>query len=97
VRDGSGNPKGNVDAEMVLHSVAIEYSHYDKAVFVAGDGDYACLYEYLERNKKLLRIIIHNSKSESSLLKKFQNYKTFIIYDKEKLEDKKWEASHINT
>ena len=86
VKDNLGKLKGNVDAELVLHSAAIEFLHYDKSVIVAGDGDYRCLYEFLIKKKKLLRIIIPNEKSESSLLKSFQKYKTFIVFDKSKLE-----------
>ncbi len=86
VKDHQGKPKGNVDAELVLHSVAIEYPKYDQAVIVSGDGDFHCLHEFLEKEKKLLSIIIPNTKTESSLLKRFQQYKTFIIYDKAKLE-----------
>ena len=86
VRDDYGKPKGNVDAELVLHTSAIEYSNYDKAVIVSGDGDFCCLHEYLEKKRKLLSIIIPNTKSESSLLKKFQKHKTFIIFEKDKLE-----------
>lgn len=40
VKDSMGKPKGNVDAELVLHTAAIEYLHYDKAVIVSGDGDF---------------------------------------------------------
>jgi len=87
-KDSFGKPKGNVDAELVLHSAVIQYPNYNKAVFVAGDGDYFCLYEYLEQEKKLFRIIIPNVKSESSLLQKFQNYKTFLIFDRNKVEFK---------
>lgn len=86
--DNQGKPKGNVDTEIVLHSAVIQYKNFDQAVFVAGDGDYLCLYEYLAEKKKLLRIIIPNLKSESSLLKKFQNYKTFLIFDRSKVEFK---------
>jgi len=88
VNDNLGKPKGNVDAEIVLHSAVIQYPNYHKAVFVAGDGDYYCLYEYLEKKKKLSRIVIPNVKSESSLLRKFQSYKTFLIFDKGKVEFK---------
>jgi len=88
VKDDQGKPKGNVDAELVLHAAAIEFTRYDKAVVVAGDGDYRCLYEFLKTRGKLLRILIPNSKSESSLLKPFQAYKTFIEYEKSKLEEK---------
>ncbi len=86
VKSKQGKPKGNVDAELVLHAAAIEYSNYDKVVIVSGDGDFYCLHEYLEKNKKLLGIIIPNIKSESSLLKRFQKHKTFIFYEKKKLQ-----------
>ena len=86
VKDNQGKPKGNVDAELVLHSAALEYPNYDKAVIVSGDGDFYCLHKYLKKNKKLLRIIIPNTKSESSLLKEFQKYKTFIYHERNKLE-----------
>lgn len=86
VKDHEGKSKGNVDAELVLHAAAIEFSRYDKAVIVSGDGDFYCLHEYLEKNNKLLRIIIPNAKSESSLLKPFHKYKTFIEFEKKKLE-----------
>ncbi len=85
VKDHKGKSKGNVDAELVLHAAAIQFSKYDKAVIVSGDGDFYCLYEFLENNHKLLRILIPNSKSESSLLKPFQKYKTFIGFEKNKL------------
>jgi uncharacterized LabA/DUF88 family protein len=85
VKDNQGKPKGNVDAELVLHSAAIEYSNYDKAVIVAGDGDYFCLIDFLNRRQKLAGIIIPNSYSESSLLKRFQEYKVFLNREKEKL------------
>ena len=88
VKDNLGKPKGNVDSELVLHCAAIQYSNYDKAVVVSGDGDFYCLHEFLDENKKLLRIIVPNAKSESSLLKPFQTYKTFIEHEKQKLEFK---------
>lgn len=88
VSDKHGKTKGNVDAELVLHAGVIQYKNYDKAVIVSGDGDFYCLHEYLEKNKKLLGIVIPNTKSESSLLKPFQKYKSFVIFDKDKLEFK---------
>ena len=65
-----GNVKGNIDAELVLHSM-IEYPNYDKAVIVSGDGDYHCLVEYLKRQGKLHKLIIPNRYKFSSLLRKF--------------------------
>lgn len=87
-KDGLGKPNGNIDAELVLHAAAIEYKNYDKTIIVSGDGDFRCLYEYLIKNKKLRRIIIPNIKAQSSLLKDFQSYKTFLEYEKNKLEYK---------
>lgn len=88
VQDKNGHPKGNVDAELVLHAAAIQYPKYDKAVIVSGDGDFYCLHEYLVKNKKLLKIIIPNTKSESSLLKSFHKYKIFLGFEKERLKKK---------
>ncbi|HEX7017854.1 MAG TPA: NYN domain-containing protein [Patescibacteria group bacterium] len=86
VKDGHGKLKGNVDAELVLHAAAVEYDNYDKAVIVSGDGDFYCLHEFLEKKRKLSKIIIPNRKSESSLLKKFQAYKVFLVREREKLK-----------
>ncbi len=89
IKDRLGKPKGNIDAELVLYSAAIEYKNYDKAVIVSGDGDFRCLYEYFIKKNKLGRIIIPNLKAQSSLLRGFQKYKTFLEYEKNKLEYKK--------
>ena len=86
VKDSFGKVKGNIDAELVLHAAKIQYDKYDKAVIVSGDGDFYCLHEFLVKNKKLLKIIIPNRKSESSLLRPFQSYKIFLIRDKDKVE-----------
>lgn len=84
-KDSGGKPKGNVDAELVLYAAAIEYRNYDKAIIVSGDGDFYCLHKFLEKNKKLHRIIIPNSKSESTLLRNFQKYKVFLEFERERL------------
>ncbi|MCA9379798.1 NYN domain-containing protein, partial [Candidatus Dojkabacteria bacterium] len=81
-----GKPKGNVDAELVLHSAKIQYENYNQAVIVSGDGDFYCLHQYLKRERKLLKIIIPNRKSESSLLKRFQNEKVFLERERKKVE-----------
>ncbi|MBM2820272.1 MAG: hypothetical protein HW405_32 [Candidatus Berkelbacteria bacterium] len=87
-KDSSGKPKGNIDAELVLHSAAIEYNNYDKAVIVSGDGDFRCLHEYLKSKNKLLNIVIPNRYSESSLLSPFQKYKIMIDREQNKLKFK---------
>ena len=43
-----GEVKGNVDAELVLHSM-IEFENYDKAVIVTGDRDKV---EFLNKNER---------------------------------------------
>ena len=64
-------PKGNVDAELVLHAM-IEYPNYDKAIVVSGDGDFHCLVEYLEEQGKLGRVLIPNRNKYSALLRRFR-------------------------
>lgn len=59
-QDGKQTIKGNVDAELVLHAAAIQYDHYDKAVLVTGDGDFACLADFLVQHSKLQCIVTPN-------------------------------------
>src|ERR1051326_7436728 len=56
--DGRGRPKGNCDADLVLHAERdIFESDIEKAVLVSGDGDYASLVKFLmERDQ--LRVIL---------------------------------------
>ena len=79
--------KGNVDAELVLHSM-IEYKNYDKAIIVSGDGDFHCLIEYLTDNDKLFKVIVPNKKY-SSLLRKFAPFIVNIGLLKNKLRERK--------
>lgn len=79
--------KGNVDAELVLHTM-IEYKNYDKAIIVSGDGDFYCLVEYLANNNKLAKIVVPNKKY-SSLLRKFAPFIVNIELLKNKLRKRK--------
>ncbi|PIR86064.1 hypothetical protein COU14_01045 [Candidatus Kaiserbacteria bacterium CG10_big_fil_rev_8_21_14_0_10_44_10] len=63
-----GTTKGNCDAELVLHAM-IEFSNYEKAVIVTGDGDFYCLVKYLLEKAKLEALIIPNRLKFSALLK----------------------------
>ena len=90
VKDEKGKTKGNIDADLVL-KVIIEFDNYDKAIIVSGDGDFYCLYKFLAQKNKLGAIIIPNKKSESSLLKDFQEYKVYIWRNRGILE-RKWRA-----
>ena len=63
-----GSVKGNVDAELVLHTM-IENSNFDKAVIVSGDGDFCCLIRHLISNQKCEAVIVPNQYKYSALLK----------------------------
>ena len=65
-----GTVKGNVDAELVLHTM-IEFPNFDKAVIITGDGDFYCLVQYLLEQKKLQTVLVPNRNKYSALLKKF--------------------------
>lgn len=81
----NGKAKGNVDAEMVLHSM-IEFPNYEKALIVTGDGDFYCLIDYLKSKNKLLKLMIPNRGRYSSLFRKFMHEIVFMNNLKEKLE-----------
>jgi uncharacterized LabA/DUF88 family protein len=80
----NGKPKGNVDSELVMHAM-IEYPNYGKAIIVTGDGDYYCLVKYLDKQNKLLRLIIPNRHKYSSLLRSFAGKISFMNPLKDKL------------
>lgn len=67
---GIVKPKGNVDAELVLHTM-IQYPNYMKAVIVTGDGDFYCLVDHLNKRNKLHRLLVPNAQKYSRLLKPF--------------------------
>lgn len=76
-----GTIKGNCDAELVLHSSAIEFNNYGKAVIVSGDGDFACLIEFLKQKDKLKMLVVPNEHKYSALLKRFNSPdKKFILF-----------------
>ncbi len=86
--NGRSTVKGNVDAELVLHAAAIEYSHYDKAIIVSGDGDFACLMKYLRKHGKLLHIFAP-SKKYSKLLEPYSDRIVSLARLRSRLEYKK--------
>ncbi len=87
-KNGKETVKGNVDAELVLHAAAIEYPNYDKAIIVSGDGDFACLIEFLAGKNKLLHVLTPNNKY-SKLLSEFSGYIIRVDRLKKSLEYKK--------
>lgn len=84
-----GTTKGNCDADLVLRAM-IEYPNYEKAVIVAGDGDYYSLVDYLKAQDKLAQLLIPNESRYSALLKKVNDehlkYISFISQMRHKLE-----------
>ena len=86
----SGDVKGNVDAEIVLHTM-IHLNDFNKAVIVSGDGDFHCLVEYLVESNKLLALLVPNRKHYSGLLKRkdFLSYTRFVGDSRNKLERRK--------
>ncbi len=80
-----GRAKGNVDAELVLHTM-IEYDNYDKALIVTGDGDFYCLVEYLIKTGKLLKLMIPNKEKFSSLFRKMMPHIIFMNNLRNRLE-----------
>jgi uncharacterized LabA/DUF88 family protein len=85
-----GKTKGNVDAELVLHTM-IEYDNYSKAVIVSGDGDFHCLVVHLLDKEKLKAVIVPNQFKFSALLKqkRVRPHLRFMNDLKDKLEYKK--------
>jgi len=79
----NGSIIGNVDPEIVLHTV-IKMPEYDKAIVVSGDGDFHCLIEYLIQVDKLQKLLIPNRYRYSYLLSKFSCFISFM----NNLEDK---------
>ncbi len=80
-----GSVKGNVDAELVLHTM-IEYGNYDRALIVTGDGDFYCLVDHLLKNDKLLKLIIPDKNRFSSLLRRMMPHIVFMNNLRDKLE-----------
>lgn len=84
-RTQDGSIKGNVDAELVLHAM-IEYPNYNQAIIVTGDGDFACLVEYLCKQKKLKIVLGTCVKHSSFLLRQAaKGFMTFIDALKDKV------------
>ena len=64
--------KGNIDADLVLWAMK-ELKNYDKALIVSGDGDFYTLVEYLDEQKKLLKLLAPSG-HYSSLYNAYDQY-----------------------
>lgn len=78
MKNDKGEPKGNVDADLVLQSM-IDYNEYSRAVIVTSDGDFYSLVEYLYRNNKLEIVLSPNKDNCSILLQKAAKEKIWFM------------------
>jgi uncharacterized LabA/DUF88 family protein len=88
----NGEVKGNVDAELVLHTM-IEFSNFDQAVIISGDGDFYCLVEYLLKKNKFNKLLVPNKQSYSALFKKLSSVENNILVF---VSDQKNKIQYIN-
>ena len=98
IPDGEGEIKGNCDAELVLQAVADMYETlYENAIIVTGDGDFACLVNFLRDKKRLKVVLSPNHKKASVLLRKavpnnivfLERFKDRLSYNKNGESDRK--------
>ena len=84
-----GDVKGNVDAELVLHTM-IHLKDFDQALIVSGDGDFHCLIDHLLKQGKLFAFMVPNRKRYSGLLKRadFLPYTRFVADIRSKVQKK---------
>ena len=83
--DGTGTIKGNCDAALVLKVTSDFYEkHYNKAVIISSDGDYAELVDFLKQKEALKMVISPNDKC-SYLLRKQNIPLSYLSNQKEKL------------
>lgn len=73
LRYEDGTVKGNVDADLVLQ-VMVDKDHYDKAVIVSGDGDFAGLLRHLSQTGKLAHVLLPNKHTYSSLFERLNEF-----------------------
>ena len=67
-----GSRKGDVDARVAFEGMKY-YNEYDKAVFLAGDGDYFWLFEYLLETGKIVRLLGHAKNTARELKQLFSH------------------------
>jgi len=95
IYDGSGKPKGNCDADLVLQAVRDTFEQkFDKAVLVSSDGDYAGLVKFLQEKQKFLAVVSPSNEKKCSILLKRTGAKITYINDKRAMlkTDKKEKA-----
>ena len=96
IPDDKGEVKGNCDAELVLQAVADMYeSLYEQAIIISGDGDFACLVNFLKEKKRLKVVLSPNHLKASVLLRKaVPNNIVFLERFRERLQYQKNEVKN---
>ena len=86
IYDGTGKPKGNCDADLVLQATSDAYENkFEKAVIVTSDGDYASLVKFLGEKEKLLAILSPSSQKKCSILLKRTGAKIAYLNDQKRV------------
>ena len=86
IYDGDGKPKGNCDADLVLWAARDAYENkFEKAIIVAGDGDYASLVKFLKERNQVKVILSPSNKEKCSLLLKRTDVPIVYLDDKRSL------------
>ncbi len=94
VYDGSGKPKGNCDADLVLQATRDAYENkFDSAVIVSSDGDYAGLVKFLDEKNKLLVVLSPSIEKRCSILLKRTGAKIAYINDQKSILEAKNEKA----
>ncbi len=82
--------KGNCDGEMILQATCDFYEKkFDNAIIVTGDGDFACLANFLNLRKTVRAILAPNRAKCSMLLKRSNARLTFLEEVRHLLEYRK--------
>lgn len=82
VYDGTGKPKGNCDADLVLRAVRDTYeNNFDKAIIITSDGDYASLIKFIQEKGVLLVVLSPSICKKCSILLKRTGVKISYIND----------------
>jgi len=89
VYDLDGKAKGNCDADLVLQVAKDTYeNHFDKAVLITGDGDFACLVQFLKDKNKLKVVLAPDNTKFSILIKRTNVPITYLNEMKERMSKK---------
>jgi uncharacterized LabA/DUF88 family protein len=77
-----GAPKGNCDADLVLHATTDVFeTTYNRSILVSSDGDYAGLVKFLSERSKMSTILSPHPKDRCSILLKRTNVPIVYLND----------------